>query len=105
MRLIAPPLPPASRPSRTTSRPRSDVARTELTTEVQPQLEQPALGDVDASLVLARPSRCVRSSWSSRSTGSPRCEARQMGDGSEWDSSAADHGPSDVHAPILRGAP
>ena len=55
MRLIAPPLPPASRPSRTTSRPGPISPEPSSTTEVEPQLEQSSLSGLDASLVLAAP--------------------------------------------------
>ena len=59
MRLIAPPLPPASRPSNTTSSPGPELPAAELAAEMQAQLEQAPLRVGQALLVL-RPGSAPR---------------------------------------------
>ena len=83
----------------------TDLAGPELTAEMEPQLEQPALGDFDTSFVLLRPSRCERSSWSSRFGEPTGCDATWMAErlrvglvgGGPW--------AQRVHAPAIAAHP
>ena len=82
-----------------------DLPGAELPAEVEAQLEQAALGDFDASLVLAarQPLREVELVESRRRAHRLRCYAGGQR-GYAWDLSAADRGRSDVHAPALAAA-